>query len=153
MIAIQFPMTRTISSQTATPNMSRAVLTIDSIRSVYTAADQDKFDTSYNDAKAIIDSMLVEKGMPDTLLSIIEKNIVLHFYTLYFELAKESLKSEENGEQSVAYYNTLGDSGFESTKFGSMAVSLDTSGTLKDMDNKKMNAISSSSKLPSFFMG
>lgn len=132
--------------------MSRAVLTIDSIRGIYPSATQDHFDTAYNDAKSIVDSMLVEHGMADGLLSTIEKNILLHFYTLYFEMDKESLKSEENGEQSVSYYNIIGDSGFNSTKFGSMAVTLDTSGTLKDMDNKKMNAISPSSKLPSFSM-
>ena len=83
-----------------------------------------------------IDEYLLDKGLSDSILRLIAKNLAAHF-----ALLKEGqVKSETIGPSSTTF-NMVSGLGLKSTTFGQMALSLDSSKILAKLDdpNRKIS--------------
>lgn len=84
-------------------------------------------------ANTYINSTLLGKGLSDALLAEIERWLSAHMIAL---TAERTTKKEEAGTAKVEYAGQFGKS-FEATSYGQMVLALDTSGTLRDLMDKK----------------
>lgn len=91
------------------------------------------------DANTMVNHFLSGAGYTEAILTLIEKYMAAHLATLYVE--KGGLTSVQVGESKDTYAQTSGH-GLRSTRFGQMALNLDTAG--------KLSALGSSSK-PALF--
>lgn len=89
-------------------------------------------------AYTYINSILLGKGLSDSLLEQIECWLTAHMIALTRE---RIAKSEEAGGAKITYAGEFGKS-FDATPYGQMAVSLDSSGTLAALIGGKRASIS-----------
>lgn len=82
-------------------------------------------------AKAIVDSYLLEKGLADAIL----RRIAIYLSAHFAFLKEGQIKSEKIGDSNTTFNVTSG-FGLLSTTFGQMAISLDSSGTLWELERK-----------------
>ncbi len=90
-----------------------------------------------NSAGIVVEEDLVNSGLSVQRRKLVELYLAAHFATLALE--KGGLKSDEVGE-SVETYQTMSEKGFNSTRWGQQAMSLDSSGILADNANPSARA-------------
>lgn len=93
---------------------------------------QDQFTACLSDVTPL-EAILSSKGLDANVIEIIKKNLILHFYIVYFETQSITTKSESDGEFKIE--NKVTGAGFDATIFGQMAIQTDTTNTLRSMTN------------------
>ena len=78
-------------------------------------------------ANDIVDALLIGSGLSTTILARIEAFLACHFYLL----SSPELVREEYDRARFEYVRAKVDEGFRATKWGQMALALDTTGTLR----------------------
>lgn len=109
-------------------------ITAEQVRVIMETSLPDAQITAYiGSANTFVNSTLLGKGLSDGLLVELERWITAHMIAL---TAERTTRKEEAGTAKVEYAGQFGKS-FEATSYGQMALVLDTSGTLKDLMDKK----------------
>lgn len=90
-------------------------------------------------ASLIVDEELVNQGLTEARLELIERYLAAHFLTLTEE--RGGLIKSSAGLASDTYADIYG-KGFHSTRFGQQAVAFDTSGSLSklSLSSEKLSA-------------
>ena len=88
-------------------------------------------------ANAIVNEQLVGKGISDDMLERIEMYLAAHLVTLSEE--RGGITRDRMGDSDTSYAQIYG-SGLNSTRFGQIAVLMDTTGTLASIANVKPKA-------------
>ena len=83
-------------------------------------------------ANAIVDAKLLSSGLSSTMLRQIELYLAAHFTSLAFE--RGAPKKVEIGESIEEFYQNVGP-GLRQTRFGQMALVLDSSGILSSINS------------------
>jgi len=81
-------------------------------------------------ATTLVTDALGTSALTDTTLEEIERWLTAHL--IAYTLERQS-KSEEAGSAKIVYAGDLAQEGLKGTTYGQMAVSLDTTGTLKSL--------------------
>lgn len=81
------------------------------------------------DAATLMDAYLPASGLSEPILTLIEKNLAAHLLTLAYE--RGGLVVKKVGESSETYAKAGEAGGLRSTRFGQMALSLDSTGALE----------------------
>lgn len=118
-----------------------ARITQDQLRKYVDAPADIDLQDYIDDASLIVDEKLGTANPPlsSGRLALIEKNIAAHFYVLSVE--KGGLTLETMGKATNEYANPFKGAGLGSTRFGSMAISLDENGALGDLAQTKKRAL------------
>ena len=101
------------------------------VRQLITLKDTQDSTPFIETANSIVDAKLLTSGLSDTTLRQIELYLAAHFSSLAFE--RGAPKRIRIGESVEEFYQDIGP-GFRQTRFGQMAVVLDTSGTLSSIN-------------------
>lgn len=88
-------------------------------------------------ANALVENALTGKGLPNILLAEIERWLTAHMIAMTRDRVT---KREEAGTAKVEYAGEWKMS-FDATSYGQMAMSLDISGTLRNLMSKKIASI------------
>lgn len=99
---------------------------IDDVRSLLQNEDADVF-VMMQVANDIVDTWLMGSGLTSKILARIEAFLACHFYLL----SNPELVREEYDKARYQYVQAKVDEGFRATKWGQMALALDTTGALK----------------------
>ena len=100
--------------------------TIDTVRSLLQDEEANVY-VSLQVANDLVDALLVGSGLSTPILSRIEAFLACHIYSL----ANPELVREEYDRARFQYVAAKVDEGFRSTKWGQMALALDTTGVLR----------------------
>lgn len=106
---------------------------VQGIISIKSGTDLDPF---INAANSVVTSACSNSSYSATTLELIERWLAAHFYTVY-DPRKESSKV---GDGSVKYEGRT-EMGFNSSKYGQMAMRIDTAGNLAALDKKTTEGI------------
>ena len=85
-------------------------------------------------ANTIVEEHLVGQNMAEDLLTLIETQLAAHFLTA---LMDREVSSEKVGDATVAYSQSDVGKGFMSTRYGRVAITLDSSGILSTITGVK----------------
>lgn len=99
----------------------------DEVRQLVTLTSTDDTTPSIETANAIVDALLLNSGLSDVMLRQIELYLAAHFTSLAFE--RGAPKRMREGESVEEFYQDVGP-GLRQTRFGQMALFLDSSGIL-----------------------
>lgn len=102
-------------------------VTDEQLRAVVGAAADEVVTFYIDDANLLVNETLVGHGLSEDRLTVIEKYLAAHLYVLTVE--RGGLTKDKVGESEQGYVDFTG-KGIASTRFGSLAISLDTSGQL-----------------------
>lgn len=94
---------------------------------------------------SVVDSLLADKGLSDSLL----RNIGIYLSAHFAYLKEGQIKSEKIGDSSTTF-NVESGKGFCSTTFGQMAVTLDTSKTLAKANDMNRDSVGRGSVFESY---
>ena len=109
-------------------------ITVEQVRAIMeTSLPDSQVEAYIGSANTFVNSTLIGKGLSDALLMELERWITAHMIAL---TAERTTKKEEAGTAKVEYAGQFGKS-FEATSYGQMALALDTTGTLRDLMDRK----------------
>ena len=108
------------------------IVTAQEVKDLLGTLDNMDFTEHVNAAGIVVEEDLVSSGLSDQRKKLVELFLAAHFATLALE--RGGLKSEEVGESVETYQTHQGD-GYNSTRWGQQAMSLDESGILADNAN------------------
>lgn len=105
--------------------------TVDDVRAIISTTLEDATITNIiGSASTLLDSLTDMSGLSVALLTEIERWMSAHMIAITWE---RTAKNEGAGGASIEYAGNFG-TGFASTQYGQMAITLDTTGTLKTLD-------------------
>lgn len=110
------------------------VTAVDVIEIVKTSLEEMAVNAFINSAHITVQNNLLNKGLSDDTLTYIELYLAAHFLSLYDpRIASEDIADE----YSVKYETGKTDMGFAATVHGQQALTLDSTGTLASLGQKR----------------
>lgn len=120
--------------------MSRARVSVSQVKELIATAIEDSviLANMVDTANVIVDTHLLDAGLSDALLAKIELYLSAHFVAITEE--KGALKSEKLGDSTDTWDTSYVDAGFNTTRFGQTALTLDSSGKLANASTSNLKA-------------